>query len=210
MRLQHPRLFKILYQIGNWRAHWRAFWYGAFIDLPVTLAHKCVKGLTNGRLNTGYCRAYGRLNAKLIVRREGAPAPLIVDLGCLAKRVVTTAFVNYLRDDLTNAAGGADISTFKYHASGTGTGAEAVGDTALGTEVTDNARTVGTQDNGTSKHYKSVGTISYTGAHAITEHGLFSASTVGTLLDRSVFSAINVDTTVSIQFTYDLTISDGG
>jgi hypothetical protein len=206
MILQHPQLFKLLYQIRNWRAHWRAFWYGAFVDLPITLAHRIVKGVSNGRRNIGYVRAYGTLNAKLIFSDGRAP----IDLGLIAKRVVTTAFVNYLRDDLANAAGGADISTFKYHASGTGTNAEAIGDTALQTEVTDNARTAGTQDNGTSKHYKSVGTISYTTTHAITEHGLFSAVTTGTLMDRSVFSAINVDTTVSIQFSYDLTITDGG
>ena len=72
------------------------------------------------------------------------------------------------------------------------------------------ARVAGTQDNGTSKHYKSVATIPFTSTLAITEHGLFSASTSGTLWDHSVFAAINVVSGDSIQFTYDLTINDGG
>jgi hypothetical protein len=206
MILRHPQLFKLLYRIRNWRAHWRAFWYGASVELPRAIARKFPKRAGDGHNPAGRLVMRSRLCATLIFNDGRAP----LDLGCIAKRVVTTAFVNYLRDDLANAAGGADISTFKYHASGTGVAAEAIGDTALGTEVTDNARTAGTQDNGTAKHYKSVGTISYTTTHAITEHGLFSAVTTGTLMDRSVFSAINVDTTVSIQFSYDLTIADGG
>jgi hypothetical protein len=107
------------------------------------------------------------------------------------------------------AAGSADVTNFKYHDSGTGTGAEAIGDTALGTPTGD-ARVVGTQDNSVAKQYKSVATLSYTTTLAITEHGLFSASTTGTLWDRTKFSAINVGSGDSIQFTYILSISDGG
>src|SRR5689334_9959294 len=50
------------------------------------------------------------------------------DYGIISRRVVTTAGVNYMRDDFAAAAGGADITNFKYHDSGTGTNAEAVGD----------------------------------------------------------------------------------
>ena len=44
---------------------------------------------------------------------------------------------------------------------------------------------------------------------AIVEHGIFSQAATGggTLLDRSVFSAINVASGDSIQFTYDLTLT---
>lgn len=138
-----------------------------------------------------------------------------VDYGVVSRKSITTAFVNYLRDDLANAAGGADVSTFKYHECGTGTNAEAVGDTALQTPCTtalnpDSTRAVGTQANGVSKTYSSVGTLTFDASAAVTEHGLFSAASTGTLMDRSVFTAINVVSGDSIQFTYTLTLNDGG
>jgi len=54
-----------------------------------------------------------------------------------------------------------------------------------------------------------VGTISYTTTKAITEHGLFNAATAGTLLDRTVFTVINVVSGDSIQFTYELECAAG-
>jgi hypothetical protein len=133
------------------------------------------------------------------------------DYGIVSRRVVTTAGVNYMRDDFAAAAGGADITNFKYHDSGTGTNAEAVGDTTLQTQAGPATRATGTQDNSVSKQYKTVGTINYTSTLAITEHGIFNqAAQGGTLWDRSVFSAINVVNGDSIQFTYTLTINDGG
>ena len=152
---------------------------------------------------------YGQSKLGARVFRNGKRYnPKLDDLGIISKRVITTAGVNYIRDDLAAAAGGADITNFKYHGSGTGVGAEAIGDTALGTEV--ETRSTGTQVAFASKQYQTVATISYTGTRAITEHGIFSASTVGTLLDRSVFSAINVLSGDAIQFTYTLSLSDGG
>jgi hypothetical protein len=46
----------------------------------------------------------------------------------------------------------------------------------------------------------------------VTEHGIFSQAATGggTLWDRSVFSAINVVSGDSIQFTYTCTVSSGG
>lgn len=63
-----------------------------------------------------------------------------------------------------------------------------------------------------SKHniYKSVGTVSYTSTKAITEHGLFNKATAGTLLDRTVFSAVNVVSGDACEFTYEYTVSTGG
>jgi hypothetical protein len=129
------------------------------------------------------------------------------NLGVLGYRVVTTAYVNFLVDELQSSQ--ATHSTFLYHDSGTGTTAEAAGDTALVTKV-ETGRATGTQTEGASANiYRSVGTITYTATRAITEHGLFSASTAGTLMDRTVFSAINVVNTDSIQFTYELTATAG-
>jgi len=134
------------------------------------------------------------------------------DYGVVGYRVVTTAFVNFLVDQLqaeTSAFG-----DFKYHALGTGTGAEAIGDTTLGTEITDGSPARGTGDQGegaTANIYKSVSAaITMDATLAITEHGLLNASSAGTLMDRTLFSAINVVSGDTITPTYQLTCTAGG
>jgi hypothetical protein len=127
------------------------------------------------------------------------------ELGLVSTKVVTDAGVNYLVDVLQGLQ---TASVFSFHGSGTGTTAEAVGQTTLVTEI--GSRTNGTKIEGASANiYRTVGTISYGGTFAVTEHGIFSASTSGTLLDRSVFAAINVINGDSIEFTYDLTLPSG-
>lgn len=142
----------------------------------------------------------GRLRAK--VYRNGT---LLEDYGLISTKVVTTAGVNFIVDAFQNTT---ELETMKYHACGTGTNAEAIGDTTLQTEV--ETRTSGTTTEGASANiYRTVGTISMTGTRAITEHGVLSAAAAGTLLDRSMFSAINVISGDSIEFTYELTFPAG-
>ncbi len=139
-----------------------------------------------------------------VFRKDGS----IEDLGTICTHVVTDAFVAYLVDSLQAVE--ANWDDFKYHDSGTGTNVEAVGDTALQTP-TGEARDVGTQIEGaTANIYKSVVTNTYAGTFAITEHGLFNAAAAGTLMDRSVFTAINVISGDKIEFTYQLTCTAGG
>lgn len=126
----------------------------------------------------------------------------------LGSGLVTTAGVNYLAADFNDGA--SDISAFDWHHSGIGTTAAAVGDTTLENVTGVPARVSGTPSNPTANQYQSVATISYTSTLAITEWGLFSASTAGTLWDRRVFTAINVVNGDSIQFTYTLTCNAGG
>lgn len=139
------------------------------------------------------------------------PDGRVIDYGTLSRRVITTAGVGFLVDGFQNLV---EIEIMKFHASGSGVGAEAVGDTALGTEetgITD--RATGSQTEGSSANiYKSVGTQSYTGSAAITEHGLFSLVTesAGVLWDRSLFSALNVINGSAIEWTYELTVTSGG
>ncbi len=138
----------------------------------------------------------------------------VLDYGLASMRVVTTAGVNFLVDALQ---GSVEPEILKYHGVGTGTNAEASADTALQTESTtiinpDSTRATGTLTEGASANiYRTVGVVSFDGAGAITEHGLFSqASTAGgTLWDRSVFSAINVISGDSISFTFDATFPAG-
>ncbi len=130
-------------------------------------------------------------------------------------RKVTDVFVAELVD--TMQASVAAFSTYKYHHSGTGVGAEDQTDTALGTPR-ENARDVGTQVEGTTANiYKSVATTTYAAAWAITEHGLFNTAgaggppvTGGVLADRTVFAAINVAIGNQIEWTFQVTFAAGG
>jgi hypothetical protein len=98
---------------------------------------------------------------------------------------------------------------YKYHDCGTGATAEANTQTALVTPY-GGSRATGTQVAGgtaTAPTYTSVGTVSFTGSLAIQEHGLFNAAASGTMMDRSLFTTVNVINGDSIQFTYVLTIN---
>ncbi len=97
-----------------------------------------------------------------------------------------------------------------FHDSGTGTVAATSTDAGLGTQAGPATRATGAQSNPATNQYKSIGTIAYVSSLAITEWGLFSASTAGTMWDRRVFGAINVISGDSIQYTYSLTINAGG
>lgn len=129
------------------------------------------------------------------------------DLGVLSRRVVTTTGVAWLATAFTNTV---EAEALNYHDCGTGGTAEAVGNTALTTPY-GGSRAVGTQSTpGSTNIYRSVGTVSFTSTLAITEHGIFTASSSGTMFDRSLFSAINVVNGDSIQFTFELTLPSGG
>uniref|UniRef100_A0A6M3KBB9 Putative tail protein n=1 Tax=viral metagenome TaxID=1070528 RepID=A0A6M3KBB9_9ZZZZ len=123
-------------------------------------------------------------------------------------KVVTDAFVAFVVDQLQVET--STFGDFKFHEMGLGVVAEAAGDTALGT-TTGIARVTGTQVEGaTGNIYKSVGTITADTTEAITEHGLFNIATAGTMMDRTVFSAINVVSGNQIEFTFQITFSSGG
>lgn len=140
----------------------------------------------------------------------------IVPLGLMSLRVVTTAGVNRIVDGFQ--ASSTDLSLWKFHGFGTGTTAEAIGDTALVTEltteyVTDNTRPTGSQTEGAANVYRTVATLAPDGAGTlnVAEHGIFTATTAGTLLDRSVFTAVALTRSQdSLQVTYDLTVNSGG
>lgn len=140
-----------------------------------------------------------------------------IDFGLASLRVVTTAGVGFIIDAFQALV---ELETMKYHGIGTGTGAETADDTDLGTELTteyssDNTRATGSLAEGaTANIFKSVGTNTLdSGSPVITEYGLLSNATVGSgvLLDRSVFSAINLNGSAgdSLQSTYQFTLTAG-
>ena len=142
---------------------------------------------------------YGILSARVF--RKGAG---IEDLGLISVQKITTMFRDFLVDNLQ--AETAPWGDFKYHALGTDNTGEANSDTALIAE--EETRGTGTQIEGaTANIYKSVGTVDITGTLAVVEHGLFNGAASGILMDRSVFSAINVGDGDSIEFTYQATFN---
>jgi hypothetical protein len=105
----------------------------------------------------------------------------------------------------------------KYHGLGTGSTAEANGDTALVTELTteynpNSTRATGTTTEASATVFESVATNTLDGTPgaALREHGLFSASSAGVLWDRTVFAAITLSSGDGLQSTYDMTASAGG
>ena len=182
--IKAPRI-GLWWKITNFRRVWSGTW-----------RHALAKEM-------GMNHMLGELRARLI-RENGS----VIDYGVVSRKLVTTAFVNFMVDQLQTET--SVWGDFKYHDSGVGTTAAAVGDTDI--ETTDGeSRATGTQTEGASANiYKSVGTISYTTTKAITEHGLFNDVSAGTLMDRHVFSAINVVNGDSIEFTYELTCTAGG
>ncbi len=98
-------------------------------------------------------------------------------------------------------------ATMKYIGIGTGTTAATGPQTALvapeiETRAT-GAQTLVTTDTANDT-YQVVGTVTITTAAAVTEAGLFSAATAGSMLSRQVFSAINVIAADTIQFTWKI------
>lgn len=180
----------LAWQIKNYaRLGFIKAWLGVHIAAPIAKMF-------------GIATAYGKLEA-VLHKATGE----VIRFGLLDYRLVTTAFVDFITDQLQTET--STFGDFKYHDAGVGTTDPAIGDTAI--ETTDGeSRATGTQTETSHNVYASVGTISYTTSKAVTEHGLFNDPTAGTLMDRSEFAAINVVSGDSIQFTYSLTLTAGG
>ena len=114
--------------------------------------------------------------------------------------LVVTAGKNFVADRMKN-----NSTVMGYMAVGTGSTAAAAGDTTLGSESDRNALTSTTVTNNEVAY---VGTWAAGDASvAITEAGLFSASSGGTMLARTVFSAVNKGASDSLTITWTITVS---
>lgn len=139
-----------------------------------------------------------------------------LDYGLASLKLVTDVGVAYIVDAFQNSV---EVENMKFHGFGTGTTNESASDTALVTELTteyavNSTRPTGSTTEGASANiYRTVGTLTPDsgGTLAITEQGVFSASSAGVLLDRSKFAAVNVVASAdSLQATYELTFPSGG
>jgi len=114
--------------------------------------------------------------------------------------LVVTAGKNWVADRMN------DVNAVMSHmALGTGTTAAAAGDTTLVTEIDRNALTSTTVLNNTIAYAATWAAGDGTGA--VTEAGIFDASSAGDMLARTVFSVVNKGAADSITITWTITIS---
>ena len=118
------------------------------------------------------------------------------------ENLVVTTGLAHIADQLSSSPGQGAMS---HMAIGTGTTAAAAGDTTLQTELDRNALTSRT-DSGAVVTY--VGTwAAGDGTGAITEEGIFNASSSGTMLARTVFSVINKAASDTLVITHTITFA---
>lgn len=143
------------------------------------------------------------------------------DFGLVSTQIITTDGVDYLANNIANT-GSYLIANFKFHGIGTGVTAAAVGDRALQTEITtqystDNVRPTGTNAKGATGIATSIGTVTVDATVAATEWGLFTQAATGaqsqpanSMLDRVVYTVVNLASGDSLQATFTLTFPNGG
>ena len=144
-------------------------------------------------------KATGKLNVKHLAE-DGS----LINEYNFENLVVTTG-LTYI------AARMADTGTptqMTYMGLGAGVAAPALADTALGSPLGSRVTltTAGGTPSGTKVTYQATFPAG-TGTGAVTEAGVFSASTSGTMLCRTTFSVINKGAADSIAVTWDVTIA---
>ena len=115
--------------------------------------------------------------------------------------LVVTAGKNLIASRLKDTTDAA----MTHMAIGTGTTAAAAGDTALGSEEGRVSLTSTTVTNNAVAYVATFG--AGTGTGAITEAGLFNASSSGTMLCRTVFSVINKGAADTLGITWTVTVN---
>ena len=117
--------------------------------------------------------------------------------------LVVTAGKELLASRLAGNSG----SVISYMAVGTGTTAAAVGNTTLATEVDRNALSVnGGTASGAAVTYATTW-LAGDATGALTEAGLFTASSGGTMLARTVFAAVNKGSDDLVTISWTVTVS---
>jgi hypothetical protein len=156
------------------------------------------------------------ITSELEIRKLDYERGMWIDYGVVGRKVVTTMAAELICDGFQGVS--AVMSDFRYHALGTESTAEAVGDTALASEfstayLNDGSRAEGTQTEqaASPQVYETVATNTVDAASGAVEHGILNQEgTGGSLLDRTVFTVINLGASDAIQSTYRLTVQAGG
>lgn len=115
--------------------------------------------------------------------------------------LVVTAGLTYIASRMT----GTSATVMSHMAVGSGSTAAALGDTALGSQL---GRVALTSSTPTANSVAYVATFpAGTGTGAITEAGIFNASSGGTMLCRTVFDVVNKAAGDSMTITWTVTVS---
>lgn len=144
---------------------------------------------------TSVAKASGKLNVVLKdsdgnIKQSFEVPNLVVNTGL--------AFIASRMKDTTDTA-------MSHMAIGTGTSSAAAGNTALGTEAARVTLTSTTVTSNATAYVASFG--AGTGTGAITEAGIFNASSSGTMLCRTVFDVVNKGANDTLQITWTITLS---
>lgn len=119
--------------------------------------------------------------------------------------VVTTNGKEFLASFLNSAATGAATFLMRYLAVGSDSTAEAVANTALGTEI---VRTSGVVTYVSGQIFQVEASFATgSAAGSVSEYGLFSDSSSGTMLSRDTEATIAVGANDTLDVIYQLTIS---
>jgi hypothetical protein len=124
-------------------------------------------------------------------------------------REIKNLVVNTGLGHITSRLLGTSSNVMSHMALGSGTTAAAAGDTALESQLgSRKALTSSTQSGTNNESIVYVATFSAGEATgAVTEAGIFNASTSGTMLCRTVFSVVNKAAGDTLQVTWTLTFS---
>jgi len=144
-----------------------------------------------------------KLKGEWFMTLYGAPGEIKQQVS--GHNVITEGGKSFIAAFFNSASTAASTFTMRYIGIGTDATAEAASNTALGTEV---ARISGTVSEEANAIFRVVATFpSGTGTGAITEYGLFSSSTNGTMLSRDTEAVINKGANDTLVVTTDVTIS---
>lgn len=118
------------------------------------------------------------------------------------KNLVVNTGLNYIVSRMKDAT----ATAMSHMALGSGTTAAAAGDTTLGTQLGSRAALTSTTVSSNQVTYVATfGAGVATGA--VTEAGIFNASTAGTMLCRTVFAVVNKAAGDSMTVTWTVTVS---
>ena len=116
------------------------------------------------------------------------------------KNLVVTTGKGYIASRMVGTP-----TTMSHMAIGSGTVDPAVGDTALGNELGRSALTSSAASGAVVTYIASFG--AGTGTGAVTEAGIFNASSGGTMLCRTEFAVVNKGADDSLSITWTVTVS---
>jgi hypothetical protein len=120
---------------------------------------------------------------------------------------VPNIVVNDGKDFVASRMKNTTDAAMSHMAIGTGSTAAAASDSALGSELA-GSRTALTSTTVTNNDIVYVATFGAgTGTGAVTEAGIFNASSSGTMLCRTVFSVVNKGSADSMTITWTVTVS---